>query len=136
MKYSEQLKQLLAFLRNAKSKLSEDAQAEQRANDETQDILHCLELEENDYYNCARLSMALCDIRHERRKAKDDARLLQPVVEWMERNKKAYRELEQLFEKLYKEEKEMGNRTYRPRTSITKDIFEEPGAVADGREGD
>lgn len=59
MKYSEPIEGFLNFLRDAQESYNIAALSEKEADEETQDILHSLELNENTYHDGARLSVAL-----------------------------------------------------------------------------
>lgn len=88
---------------------------EEDANDETQDILHSLELEEHDYHDTARLGKRLKEVRQARRAAKDIMAQARPVVEWVETNRKTISALEQLLGAVRKAEKNTENRIYTPK---------------------
>lgn len=88
---------------------------EQDANDETQDILHSLELEKHDYHDTARLGKRLKEVRRARRAAKDIIAQACPVVEWAETNRKTIGALEQLLGAVRKAEKNTENRIYTPK---------------------
>lgn len=93
---------------------------ESEANDETQDILHSLELEEHNYHDTARLGKKLKEVRQARRTAKDIMSQTYPIKEWAENNRSVVKGLEQLLGKVRKEEKNTEGRLYTPRTEIKK----------------
>lgn len=68
---SQGLDSLLSYLREAEQRYHMAETAEQEANDETQDILHIIELQDHDYHEFARLSKELKTVRQKRRDAKD-----------------------------------------------------------------
>lgn len=77
---SGQIDAFLTFLRDCEQRYH-IAEAEERdANNETQDILHSLELEEHSYHEYARLSKQLRDVRQRRRMAKDTLSVISPVM--------------------------------------------------------
>lgn len=123
MKYSEHLSAFLDFLRNCRSEYNVANIREREANDETQDLLHCLELHENSYHDLAKISKAMRQIRQERRAAKDTERKLQPIVEWAQNNQKTIHELERLLGVVRAQEASMSGRLYNPKTDILGQIF-------------
>lgn len=118
--YSEKIESFLGFLREAQQDYNISISQENDANDETQDILHKIELGENTYHEYARLSRALRIVRYERRKAKDTKCQLQPVVDWISQNSKAIKGLEQLLGAVRKAERGTENRYYTPKTDIVE----------------
>lgn len=70
MKNSDRIKAFLDWLREVRRDYNIAVEDERVANDQTQDILHSLELDENSYHQSARLSRALRNIRRNRREAK------------------------------------------------------------------
>ena len=123
MKYSEQLASFLEFLRNCKLEYGRAVSREREANNETQDLLHCLELQENSYHDLAKISKAMRQIRQERREAKDIERKLQPIAEWAGNNQKTIHELERLLGIVRAQEASMSGRTYKQKTDILEQIF-------------
>ena len=123
MKYSEQIQEFLTFLRNCQQEYNIAVSQENDANNETQDLLHCLELHKNGYHDMARISKTLRKVRQERREAKDRERQLQPIVDWLSQNKKTINELERLLGEVRKAEKSTESRIYTPKTSILGQVF-------------
>lgn len=116
---SKGFEEFLKYLRETEQ-LSRIAIAdEQQSNDETQDILHSLELEEHDYHSKARLAAKLKEVRKSRRTAKDIIAQTAPIIDWMEHNRGVIKGLEQLLGKVRKEEKNASGRIYTPKTTIT-----------------
>lgn len=130
--YSEQIQAFLSFLRDCQMAYSIAATEEKEANDETQDILHCIELQENEDADLIRLLKALRSARVKRREAKDRARQLQPVVEWVDQNRKTINELDRLLGAVRKAEKSVECRIYIPRTGVLdRTLGEEEGGDHD-----
>ncbi len=125
MKYSEPIEEFLNFLREAQEAYNIAALSEKEADDETQYILHGLELNENKYHDCARLALALAKVRQERREAKDTRLQLQPVIDWAGQNAKTVKGLEQLLGVVRKAEKNLDCRFYRPKTDIVEKALED-----------
>lgn len=119
-KFSEQIEDFLNFLRDCDMKYHMAEADEQEANNETQDILHNLELEEHDYRDFARLSKELKAIRKKRRKAKDMMEITAPILEWVEGHRAETKSLERLLGDVRKAERKMENRTYIPRAKLNK----------------
>lgn len=105
----------LNFLKKADAEYKWSKEKENEKNDLTQDILHCLELEENGYHERAKLGTYLSEVRKERRKYKDRVEELEPVVGFVSENKKFINLLEQLLGAVRKQEKYHSNRSYHPK---------------------
>lgn len=129
MKYSESLEKFLGYLREVQQEYNIAKRTEQETNNETQDILHNLELCENKYHDCAKLSLALRTVRQERRMAKDTQQALQPIINWIGQNTKTVKSLEQLLGEVRKTEKNMAGRQYHPKTDIIDKTFGERGLL-------
>jgi hypothetical protein len=125
LKYSESIEGFLGFLREVQTQYNIALQAEKDADDQTQDILHSLEFEENKYHDCARLSLTLSKVRQERRAAKDTRLQLQPIVDWAGQNAKAIKSMEQLLGAVRKAEKNLDGRFYRHKTDIVERTLED-----------
>ena len=112
---SQYIELFLDFLRNARSEYAwaKEKEAEQSAL--TQDILHCLELEQLGYHERARLGTMLSEVRRERRKYKDAMEELEPVIQFLDENKKTVNAMEQLLGAVRKQEKYHENRSYHPK---------------------
>ena len=105
------------------------------ADNETQDLLHRLELHDDTYHDMARISRELKRVRQERRKAKDTVAELEPVCKWREENARALKSLEQLLGAVRKAEKATQNRIYMDRTdavrkAVKTEIHTRPGQSA------
>lgn len=120
---SKPVEGFLDFLREARTAYNIARSEESDANDATQDLLHSLELEEHRYHEYARLSSALRDVRRQRRAAKDAVQRLQPLVEWMDKNNKAIKEMERLLGEIRRAEASIENRHYNPKTDIVQQII-------------
>lgn len=113
---SGQIDAFLAFLRFCEQQYHMAEADEREANNETQDILHSLELEPHDYRQLAALGRELRSVRRRRRQAKDTAGVTAPVLRWMEENRPVIKGLERLLGEMRKVEKRMENRVYIPRS--------------------
>ena len=112
---SSQIDAFLTFLRDCEQRCR-IAEAEERdANNETQDILHSLELEPHDYHEYARLSKELRDVRQRRRRAKDTLSVISPVLDFVDGNRPFIKGMERLLGDVRKAEKKLENRVYVPR---------------------
>lgn len=118
---SDGLKGFLDYLREMEQQLRISESNEQDANDETQDILHALELTELDYDSTATLGKKLKLVRRKRREAKDLIFQLTPLVKWIDDNKATIKSLEKVLGEVRKAEKNSNNRFYTPKTSILDD---------------
>lgn len=79
---SEGLTQFLDWVRETEELYRIGAANEEEANQETQDILHSLELEDHSYNETARLGKKLKEVRQKRRAGKDLMDQTSPVCEW------------------------------------------------------
>ena len=112
---SKSLETFLSFLREIEQRYHMAEADEQEANDETQDILHSLELQNHSYQEFAKLSKELKSIRKRRRVAKDTMFETAPVLEWVENNREVVKSLERLLGSVRKAEKCTENRIYTPK---------------------
>lgn len=123
MKYSTKLDEFLSFLRECNQEHEAASAAEEEMNYKTQDLLHCLELNDNKYHNLARISKALATVRQERREAKDKETILEPITEWIQQNGRVIKELERLLGAVRKAERSTEGRIYAPRTDIVDKVL-------------
>lgn len=117
-KLSEQISDFLNLLTSATAsyKYMNDKMEEQ--NKLTQDILHALELENLHYKECAKLATQLKKVRRSRRGYKDSVEELEPIVNFVENNKKFLDMLRQCLGEVRKQEKYHSKRRYFPRIVI------------------
>lgn len=106
----------LKYLREVEELHNNSIVFEEQTNDETQDILHSLELQPHNYNEVARLGIKLREIRQNRRNHKNTIQQTTPVVDWIKNNRKTINELQQLLGKVRKEEKNTQGRIFTPRT--------------------
>lgn len=123
MRESENIAAFLDFLRDAQSRYNIARDELNQANNETQDILHQLELFENSYHKIAALGKKLRAVRRRRRTAKDTVEVLEPIIVWANRqdNRELLKRLEWLLGEVRKIEKSKENRMYIPKTKILED---------------
>ena len=79
-----------------------------------QDLLHAIEFSENKAER-NRLATQLKRSRNDRRRYKNRVEALEPLVEFMDKNKNAIEQLKQVLGKVRKIEIEQANRIYHPR---------------------
>ena len=118
-----ELKSFLDFLRNAESRYQADCTRENDLNQETQDILHLMELSEN--MNACKGYKAyktLSNVRRERRQCKNEIELLETIYKFIEDNRPVIRQLEQVLGKIRNTKQAIDNRSYLMRTDITSAI--------------
>ena len=84
MKKSEYISCFLDFMRESTMEYEVARSRQSDADNETQDLLHRLELHDDTYHDMARISRELKRVRQERRKAKDTVAELEPVCKWQE----------------------------------------------------
>lgn len=115
---SKEIENFLKFLREAEEKFNMAQEEEIELNNQTQDILHFLELEKHPYHEYAKLAKKLKTVREERRKVKDYIQETGPIMTWLENNRQTIKNLEQLLGTVRKAEKSTVNRIYIPKSSI------------------
>ena len=115
---SKGIENFLKFLREAEEKFNIAQDEETELNNQTQDILHFLELEKHPYHEYAKLAKKLKTVREERRKVKDYIQETGPIMTWLENNRQTIKNLEQLLGTVRKAEKSTVNRIYIPKSSI------------------
>ena len=84
---SQGIETFLSYLRETEQRYHMAEADEQEANNETQDILHSLELQDHDYHDFARLSKGVERSPPKRRAAKDIMSETAPVLCWIEENR-------------------------------------------------
>lgn len=102
---SKSIEDFLAFLREIEQSYYAADTEESEANAETQDLLHCIELEEHTYNEFAKLSKGLREIRKKRRKAKETMAQCSPVLGWIDQNRGVVKGLEALLGQVRKAER-------------------------------
>lgn len=112
---SQGIETFLTFLRETERRYRIAEANEQEANDETQDLLHSIELEQHDDAEFAQLSRNLQRVRQQRRTAKDTMSETIAVLDWVDANRQVIKGLEQLLGQVRKAEKNTENRIYTPR---------------------
>lgn len=90
----------------------------------TQDYLHKLELEDLDYSERAKVATKIAKARKERRKCKNRAEELQPLVDYLtsDKGKTMLNSLREILGKTRKAEDRQKNRTYTNRRLDKEDI--------------
>lgn len=81
----------------------------------TQDYLHQLELENLKYKGRAKVATQLSLTRQKRRAYKDSLEEIQPIIDYINNNKKVINDLKRLLGEVRKQEKKHTNRKYFPR---------------------
>ena len=122
---STHISDFLKFLREADTIYTIADVTQKESDNETQDILHDMELDSVSYHGRARLSSALSAVRKKRRKAKDTAEIMKPVLDWKEKNRAAVKSLETVLGTVRTIEKEKENRFYVKRTDIVQRTLQE-----------
>ena len=114
--YSDQIKNFLDFLEMSRKSNTAAGVQEIDMDNRTQDILHNIELCDNDQYGYIVRGIALKDIRQKRREAKNTKEVTKPIVDWMRENTEAIKSLEKLLQATRKIEKRAAGRQYQHRT--------------------
>lgn len=118
---SQAIETFLGFLRQCEQSYHMAEADEQEANDETQDILHCLELREHSDEEFLALSKELRETRQKRRTAKDVMNTTQPVLDWLDENRPTVKSMERLLGEVRKAEKNIEGRFYTPKAVHRKE---------------
>ena len=121
-KYSKGIEEFIRFLNSCKEAYNISLSTQEETEAMTQDLLHCLELEDNTYHQQAKLGRTISQIRKERRSAKYTIQQLQPVIDWIDANQTTIRGLEKLLGQVRKEELKTNPELlcYHDRTDIVK----------------
>lgn len=121
--YSVGLQTFLSYVRACDELYRIAKDDEQRDNEETQDILHTLEMDKRTYNEVAHLGKKLAEVRRRRRNAKVTQEALLPIVEWYEANKPLFNKLGQVLGDMHKAEKRQEVRVYTARTDVLEDAI-------------
>ena len=89
----------------------------EKKNDETQDILHEIELGNTTYKERAKIATRLRNVRKERRVVKDYLEEISALVQWVDENKSCLNKLKEVLGQVRKQEKYHQNRTYHKRVN-------------------
>lgn len=108
----------LKKLEKAEKQREECAQIITQCDNETQDILHRLELEENSQYDMILMAIAIKAVRKRRRETKDENERLKLIMDWVSNNGNAIRSLKSLEKQLDAKAKVDAKRKYNSRTDI------------------
>ena len=114
LELSNGLDDFLKYLRECQQLNRVSIAEEQEINGNIQDILHILEFEDKDYHSMAKLAKQLKELRKQRRIAKDNINVTNPIIEWLDSkdNQMVIKSLERLLGDLRKIEKNTKNRIY------------------------
>ena len=115
------IENFLNFIREAKISDNYAKNSLDEKNMQTQDILHSLELLEHNYHETAKIAKILVNVRQERRQYKDIIQKLEPIINWQNNNLKIISNLEHLLGEVRKNEKQILNRHYNPKTDILQE---------------
>lgn len=119
---SEHLEEFLNYLDKIEELYSIQRQNLQDRNLDQEDLLHYIELGKADGKTRLALYSKFQETRKERRKAKNDIAVCEPIVEWISKNKPAINSLRNLLGGVRKIERQQTNRSYAIRGYILNDI--------------
>lgn len=122
---SSGLEEFLKYIRETESMFHAKQMTEIEAGSETQDLLHYLELCDQDDETMVSVCKRLKEIRKERREAKDYILQAGYIVSWAEENRQIIKGLEQLLGQIRKEERRGENRVFSPRTNTIDNLSKE-----------
>ena len=125
LKTSEQISAFLKFLERIQKDYAWALQEESKADAESQDRLHQLELFELSYHDQAKIAKQLKECRTRRRSMKDAILVYTPIVEFLEseKGKLLIGQLQQVLGKVRKEERRLEERTYTPKVLSKEDFL-------------
>lgn len=115
------LERILNDLRDSETELSIAHTELKQCDDETQDILHDMELNSHTYHERAQLASKLVEVRQKRRVAKNTIELLQPLATWINANAKPIQQLKTVLGDMRKIDVKQANRQYYPKTSSSSE---------------
>lgn len=125
--FSTKIDNFLRFCRTCVDANKRSAIAEMDADNQTQDILHNIEINDNFPDDYILQGLALKNIRKECREAKDIQKITYPIVQWVNQNQKTINELEKLLGAVRKAERSTQGRMYSNRTKILDGLFDDEG---------
>ena len=122
---SEQISAFLKFLERIEKDYAWALKEESKAEAESQDHLHQLELLEFSYHDQARIARQLKECRIRRRAMKDAIFVYTPIVEFLEseKGKMLIGQLQQVLGRVRKEERRLEERTYTPKVLSKEDFL-------------
>ena len=114
---SQQITDFLTFLSSVTEDYKHSQDEVKRFEELTQDYMHKLELQDNNYHERAKIASALRQCRIDRRVHKDRLTVLDPVVQWLssEKGKLLVSQLQQTLGAVRKAERSTLGRRYIPR---------------------
>lgn len=115
---SKTIEEFLNFLHDIEQKYAMAIEDQKEADNETQDILHAIELNAFDTKKTRGLVKTLQKIRKRRRTAKETIEIYYPVLTWVGQNRSIIKSLERLLGDVRKVERRIEGRTYSPKTTI------------------
>lgn len=118
LRVSDGISGFLDFLRKSDELLRMAEADMDQTNNETQDILHRIELHDDNYHETASMAKKMRDVRRRRRVAKNIVECTSPVAAWSENHKKEIGELQRLLGEVRKIEQKQSLRTYIQKTKI------------------
>jgi hypothetical protein len=124
MEISTEISAFLKFLERVEKDYAWALQEESKADAESQDRLHQLELLDFSYHDQARIARQLKECRIRRRSMKDTILVCTPIVEFIEseKGKMLISQLQQVLGRVRKEERRLEERTYTPKVLSSEDF--------------
>lgn len=123
MAYSETMQAFLLLVQRAKEGYPTEEENVVFCDNQTQDILHELELVPHSASQIMKLAKQLSATRQERRLSKNNLELLHPIVEWVNKHKNAINDLKDALAEVAIKEEALQNREYRYRTTVVQDTL-------------
>lgn len=123
MAYSETMQAFLLLVQRAKEGYPAEEENVMFCDNQTQDILHELELVPHSASQIMKLAKQLSATRQERRLSKNNLELLHPIVEWANKHKNAINDLKDALAEVAIKEEALLNREYRYRTTVVQDTL-------------
>lgn len=134
--YSDKIAEVINFFNQIREKNKELKQYQIVSNDQTQDILHTIELCSLTVAEQRKLMTSLSEIRRSRRVGKNEDEIVSAIMDWIKNHEKEIKSLEQLLTTVKRiEERVNGNKFYRNRTDIIKDVLGEESIIDMPKDG-
>ena len=118
---SKNIEDFLNFVKESEERYKMAGADLEQTHNETQDILHRLELYDVGHHEAAACAKKLKSVRRRRRTAKDTMEELEPIVRWAYENRAGIGQIQRVLGEVRKEEQRHENRFYLPKTKILEE---------------
>ena len=119
---AQRLSEFLQFARDVKARYENDQLLMDQYNDETNDMLHYIELLDLNAASGYRAYKRLSEIRRERRICKEEMEILQPLYDFFNQSNATIDEMQRILGICRKTSELIENRVYTARTKVIDDV--------------